>query len=381
MKKIIIYGTGSYVLGNNYIKPVILPAIYTFLQKYDFEFEIIFIKKSNKNIPLVKKRINEMLKNFKINSNYKIYSQSKIKNNELLKSFKKDEIFCSIICTPDNEHYKIALNCLKNSINIIVVKPLVLSVKENENLIKISNLNNCIGFVDYHKRFDKHSKLIKEYNHNQINNLYSIDINYSQKKIVSTNIFNWVDKSNILNYLGSHYIDFVSNTSGFTPKSVMAIGIKKFLYRSNINAFDSIICLVRWVKGKNEFILNLKTNWIDPINETSMSDQRVTMYYTNSKIVSDQKNRGFYISSDTDGYESVNPDFNQQFTDINHSKKEYEGYGITSILTYLELINKKLNGINFNYNDFPNLSQSLIVTRVLEGASKSLKNNSNWIKI
>ncbi len=381
MKKIIIYGTGSYVLGNSHIKPVILPAIYKFLQKFKYEFEIIFIKKSSKNITLTKKKINEISKNFKINSNYKLYSLSKINNNKLLKNFKSEDIFCSIICTPDNEHYKVALDCLKKSINIIVVKPLVLSVKENLNLIKISKLNNCVGFVDYHKRFDNHSKLIKEFNLNQINNLYSIDINYSQKKIISYNIFKWVNESNILNYLGSHYIDFVFHTSGFTPKSVMAIGIKKFLYSRGINTYDSIICLVKWSKGNNEFILNLKTNWIDPLNESSMSDQKVTLHYTNSKIISDQKNRGFYISSDTDNYESVNPDFNQQYQNNKSFTKKYEGYGIESILTFLKLINKKLNGIKFKYNEYSNLNQSLVVTKVLEGASKSLKNKSNWVKI
>ena len=56
MKKILIYGTGSYVLGNTYIKPVILPAIYKFIQKFKYEFEIIFIKKSSKNIKLTKKK-------------------------------------------------------------------------------------------------------------------------------------------------------------------------------------------------------------------------------------------------------------------------------------------------------------------------------------
>ena len=37
--------------------------------------------------------------------------------------------------------------------------------------------------------------------------------------------------------------------------------------------------------------------------------------------------------------------------------------------------------LKFNYQDYPNIEQSLVVSKVLEGASKSLKNNSTWVKI
>ncbi len=381
MKKIIIYGTGSYVLGNEYINPVILPSVLKFIHTNNIKCELIFAKRSNKDLNKIKLKINSIINDFKISINYKVYPTSKLKIQEFLNKFKTDDIICSIICTPDHEHYKIALNCFKKFINIIVVKPLVLTVKENQNLIKISKKNNCIGFVDYHKRFDNHSKLIKRFNDTQISNLYSIDINYSQKKIVSCNIFDWVEKSNILNYLGSHYIDFVSHTSGFIPKSVMAIGIKKYLFSKKINTFDSIICLVKWGNGKNEFIMNLKTNWIDPLYETSMSDQKVIMHYTNSKIISDQKNRGFYVSSDTNNFESLNPDFNQKYEPVSNNNNVYQGYGIDSIVTLLEQIQKKIQKVKFNYQDYPNIEQSLVVSKVLEGASKSLKNNSTWVKI
>ena len=45
MYTILIYGTGSYVLGNNNIKPVILPAVMNFLKEHGIKAEIIFIKK------------------------------------------------------------------------------------------------------------------------------------------------------------------------------------------------------------------------------------------------------------------------------------------------------------------------------------------------
>ena len=260
-------------------------------------------------------------------------------------------------------------------------KLLVTISKQNQELINISKENKCIGFVDYHKRFDKHSKLIKKINLKNIKNLFLIDINYSQKKIISRDIFDWSSKSNVLNYLGSHYIDFVYNTSGYKPYSVMAYGSKNYLKNKNINTYDFIVCLVKWKKNNHSFLLNLKTSWVDPNNETSMSDQNVTMHYTNSKIVSDQKNRGLYISSDTDNYESINPDFNQKFSSLHRNIINYEGYGFSSIETFLVQIYDFIHNKKIDYDFYPNLEQSMIVTKVLEAAKTSLNNKSQWIEI
>ena len=38
-----------------------------------------------------------------------------------------------------------------------------------------------------------------------------------------------VKKTNVLNYLGSHYLDFVLHTTNYKPTYVMAVGIKKIL--------------------------------------------------------------------------------------------------------------------------------------------------------
>ena len=115
MKKIIIYGTGSYVLGNEYINPVILPSVLKFISINNVKCELIFAKKSNKNLNKIKSKIDNILNDFKINIQYKVYPIAKLKVQEFLNKFKINDIICSIICTPDHEHYNIALNCFKKS--------------------------------------------------------------------------------------------------------------------------------------------------------------------------------------------------------------------------------------------------------------------------
>lgn len=381
MQTIIIYGTGSYVLGNKYVKPVILPSVLGFLKKNSLSANIVFIKKTSSNIIKTNNKIKKIIKDFNIQIKYEVYNLEQKNNLEILTKLKNFNIIFSIISVPDNQHFKLAYQCLKKFINIIVVKPLVTSVSENLKLINLAKKNNCLGFVDYHKRFDKHSKLIKEYNYKQKNNLYLIDINYSQKKNIPIKVFNWSENTNILNYLGSHYLDFVSHTTNFKPTYVMAIGIKKFLIKKNYNTYDSIVCLVKWKNKNDEFLLNLKTSWIDPLKETAMSDQKVTLYYTNSKIISDQKNRGFYISDDKNEYESINPDFNQTFHDFTNKTKNYEGYGFNSLVNFMELILQKSQIPDSQLKNLPTLQSSLIISQILEAANKSLKNKSKWIKI
>ena len=52
---------------------------------------------------------------------------------------------------------------------------------------------------------------------------------YSQRKSVPSEVFRtWVEKINILQYLGVHYIDIVRFVSGAKPVKVMAMGQKSW---------------------------------------------------------------------------------------------------------------------------------------------------------
>lgn len=167
MQTIIIYGTGSYVLGNKYVKPVILPSILSFLKKNNLNANLIFIKKTISNMIKTRNSIKKIVNDFNIKIKYEIYDLENNNNFEILTKLEKLDILFSIISVPDKQHFELASQCLKKFIDIIVVKPLVTSVSENLKLINLAKKNNCLGFVDYHKRFDMHSKLIKEYNYDK----------------------------------------------------------------------------------------------------------------------------------------------------------------------------------------------------------------------
>lgn len=86
-------------------------------------------------------------KNIILSHNIEYYQDFK----KMVKSEKIDAIS---ICTPTDEHYPIALYCLKKGVHILCEKPITLTVKQAQKLLCVSFKNNLILQVGYHLKFD-----------------------------------------------------------------------------------------------------------------------------------------------------------------------------------------------------------------------------------
>ena len=162
--------------------------------------------------------------------------------------------------------------------NILVVKPFTTKLIDAKKLTLKNKSNKTEGFIEFHKRFDKHNLLLKNTYHSQkLGKPLYFNVEYSQKKIVPEKIFRkWADKTNILQYLGIHYIDLVYFVTKATPVRVLAMGQKNWLKKKKINTFDSIQCLIEWkTKSNIRFNQTLVVNWVDPNNSSSMSYQKI----------------------------------------------------------------------------------------------------------
>ena len=212
------------------------------------------------------------------------------------------------------------------------------------------------------------------------------NVEYSQKKIVPEKIFRkWADKTNILQYLGVHYIDLVYFVTKATPMRVLAMGQKNWLKKKKINTFDSIQCFIEWkTKSNIKFNQTLVVNWVDPNNSSSMSYQKIKFCGTKGNYESDQKIRGIKVISDDSDFQEPNPDFCQPFC-FDGRYTQWKGYGVKSVVNFLNGVNKtsvskskflKIFDSNCSY-----FEDALISTAVVEAATKSLKNNFSWQKI
>ena len=385
--RIFIIGSGNYVTGRGTDSyGTILPAIYEFNKEKKIVDEVVILTTSKKSAKLAEN------KNKKIRylSGHNLRVKIVVKKNNFKFStnhtYSRDGISCAIIATPDHTHYKLAKDCLKNKQHCLVVKPVVTKLSELKNLIKLCKKNQVYGAVEFHKRFDRQTLILKDkYNSGTIGEpLYSWS-EYSQKKIVPEKFFkSWVSKNNVFQYLGIHYVDLIRYVTNSKPKKVIAIGQKNYLKGKNINTPDSIQAIIEWQSPQGiSFTQTLLLNWVDPKNTTAMSDQNFKLVGTKGRIESDQKNRGVRIVEEGSYIEDINPDFCRVYG-TTPGKIRWEGYGIESVKTFLKdiiLIKKNKSLLKSLDEVRPTFKEALYSTAVLEAANYSLLHNSVWKKV
>ena len=388
---IFIIGNGMYTTGRGTVGyGTILPAIIEFQRKTEEIHNIYLIGSNVKNSKLAKIKYQKISKLSKIKLNIKFFPLEKNNSNEYKKIIinnKNNKNSCAIISTPDHLHYKMSKFCIINNIHTLVVKPLTPILSEAKILTKLANKYNVYGAVEFHKRFDKQNILTK----NKINNknfgdiLYNT-VDYSQRKSIPTKIFKkWINKTNLLQYLGVHYVDLIYFLTNAIPTKIMVLGQKSYLNKSKkINSNDSLQCIIKWKSPKGYFFNQiLFLNWVDPENTSAMSDQKFKIIFTNGRIEADQKNRGLEFINDTSNLEHPNPDFSYQFQDELNSNY-WSGYGIDSITTFLrdcKNIFKKKITLNELALSRPTFKTSLVSCAVIEAGNKSLNNGSKWVKV
>jgi len=101
------------------------------------------------------------------------------------------------------------------------------------------------------------------------------------------------------------------------------------------------------------------------------------LIFSKGRINCEQKDRGLSILSDEKGLEHINPDFSRQYSEEDYIT--FEGYGIDAYLNYLNLIVE--NYSSKNDSRLCNINEGCISTSVIDAASQSLINSSNWINI
>jgi predicted dehydrogenase len=288
---------------------------------------------------------------------------------------------------PDHLHYETTIPLIENGLHCLVVKPLAPTVKEVKGLIRLAEKAGVYGAVEFHKRFDRSNlKLRDTIQQGLIGDPLYFVVEYSQRKSIPLKKFKeWVRHTNILQYLGIHYIDIIFFATGASPRRAMAQGQKSFLIRRGVDTFDAIQCLIEWeMKNGSRFTSAIMTNWIDPEKTSAMSDQRIKVIGTRGRFEADQKYRGIRLVTDEKGVEELNPDFSVFYGTGSGDGVSFQGYGAESILQFLKDVTAvkagKLKPIDLKGRR-PTFRDALAPTAVLEAANKSLALDGKWVEI
>ena len=385
--RILVVGSGMYVTGRKGTGNGTILASLIQLSKQQKLSEIVIVSKSATSAAHVQEATANITARLGCKANVRFVAiPDELSDLALL--VKAESFDAAIVSVPDHLHYTYVNFCISAKIPTLVVKPLTPTYEEAKSLIELSESTKVYGAVEFHKRWDESNLYAKRViQEGKIGALNYIQVDYSQKIKIPTEIFkDWSDLTNILQYLGIHYIDLIYFLTGFTPIRVSAYGTKKTLIAKGIDTYDSIHAFIEWQNpndAKDKFISIINANWIDANGGTAMSDQKIKFIGTEGRLECDQKDRGIELVNEHAGVQLINPYFSEYLPgDDGH--ETLNGYGFKSIERFvLDVIDLQINAVSFEHliANRPSFRSASISTLVSDFANQSLAQNAAWVDI
>ncbi|MEX0776612.1 MAG: Gfo/Idh/MocA family oxidoreductase [Phycisphaeraceae bacterium] len=137
----------------------------------------------------------------------------------------------AVIAVPDQFHYDAVSAAIDSDLHVCVVKPLVLSHVQAEEIGHKAMSKGLLVGVDYHKRFDARNLMARQsYRAGRFG-----DFRLGQAHLHEpwyyrhSNFQNWLtcENSDAFTYIGCHYVDLVAFITGLKPVAVSLYGVKE----------------------------------------------------------------------------------------------------------------------------------------------------------
>jgi predicted dehydrogenase len=247
----------------------------------------------------------------------------------------------AVVAVPDQFHYDAIMAALTNDLHVCVVKPLVLSHAQAEEIGRVARQRGLVVGVDYHKRFDMRNLMARrDYRNGRFG-----DFKLGQAHLHEpwyyrhSNFQNWctVENSDFFTYVGCHYVDLVAFITGLRPTAVSVYG-QKDKYPNGRDGFLFTDGRVVWENGAS---LNVMNGIVYPNAGAGGNSQGMALWCHGGSdgclIVHDDSFRGVqhsYTSAGSDEgdtqYAEPNPDY-FKLIDVGGESLVPTGYGHRSV--------------------------------------------------
>lgn len=293
------------------------------------------------------------------------------------KSFKAGDV--AVIFTPDDTHYNIALECIKNGMHVMVTKPIVQSLEDHHALAKLAAEKGVLVAVEVHKRLDPFYADARDRARSGLGNFQYMYAYMSQPKHQLETFKAWAGKSSDISYyLNSHHIDWSEWTlAGIArPIRVTATGSTGIAQAKGMNTEDSITLTVQWqnMNDKSLGCAVYTSSWVAPKSDVH-SQQRFFYMGSSGEINVDQAHRGCTVATDSGGFGSVNPLF-MKYTPTNGYFSGQGSYGVRSFENFIDAC-RDINAGSKKASDYDDGSLATVHTTmqgtaILEAGRRSL---------
>ena len=273
---------------------------------------------------------------------------------ELLDSEKLDAVS---IATPDHLHVEPALACINHGLNVLIEKPLAITVADCKSIMDAAEKNNVRVAVDFHKRWDPAAI----YTFNQLNeseNGYPIRgyMNMDDMIDVPTKWFKWGNSSDPVDFLGVHCVDLMRWYMGCEVTEVYSVGSKKLLPSMGVDTYDSVQSMITFENGCTWMLEN---SWVLTSGFAKANDSRTSILTSEKYIRINNQDRGVEMV-DNEKSHTPNVFF---FNDFNN---KVVGFGADPINSFVDCL---IDGSDFVADVYDGLQAA----RVTEAIHKSLE--------
>lgn len=162
------------------------------------------------------------------------------------------------ICTPNSTHYKLAKECLSSGKNVLVEKPLAMTLSEGQELIDISKDRGLILAVGHVFRFNNAIKKVKEM-------VESFELGEVRAvKLKWTNVEPLFEDRDVIFDLAPHPFDIINYLFKKNPENISCIG--NAYRRSKAKGVE--VAFINCTLG--EIIINIELSWLTPPKTRSL---------------------------------------------------------------------------------------------------------------
>jgi D-galacturonate reductase len=292
-------------------------------------------------------------------------------------TFKAGDV--AVIFTPDDTHFDIAMECIKNGMHVMVTKPIVQKLEDHQKLAKAAAEKGVLVAVEVHKRLDPFYADARDRVRGGLGNFQYMYAYMSQPKHQLETFKAWAGKSSDISYyLNSHHIDWSEWTlAGVArPIRVTATGSTGVAKSKGMETEDSITLTVQW-QNMNDKTLGCAvytSSWAAPKSDVH-SQQRFFYMGTQGEINVDQAHRGCTVSTDQGGFASVNPLF-MKYTPTNGMFSGQGSYGVRSFENFIDACREVNSGskkpADFDDGSLATVHTTQQGTAILEAGRMSL---------
>ena len=275
-----------------------------------------------------------------------------------------------VVAMPDQLHYEVVKEALKNNQHVLCVKPLVLKYEQAKEIEEIAYQKGLFVGVEYHKRFDLRSLIARRsYELGHFGEFVMGEAKMIEPYFYrSSNFQNWftADKTDPFVYVGCHYVDLVYFITGLKPAEVSVAGIK----RKFPNGKEGYMWANGRVKYENGALLSVTDGLGYPDDGAGSNEQSMTMYCEGSgktgMIKHNDQFRGVShsflenIGCAGSRFNYINPDF---YRLVPCEEKGYKpvGYGFESVAATINTISRIENEVqSFSEDESLNKRRKII---------------------